>query len=426
MTGPGTRVRWRPGLGTLTTGLTLTWLVSAAYVLVLRPLSSGEGGLLASLVATLLVVAVYPTALRTAHRRVEHFVYGERAEAMEDLQRFASRGGSLDARSLPCRVAEAAGRLVDARHAELRVTLPGGDVLREVWPPGSTSDDLDLVVQVRHEGEVIGVLAIAKRAADPISPADEQLVRRLAQATSVALDNARLTLELRAQVDQIERVARDLQVSSARIVVAAEEEQRRVERAIRKEVEVPLRSTLARVRSAWAIGLSDPEHAGALLREAGVRDSDALNALRDVAHGIFPPLLLTDGLVVALRSRARRDGWSLDIEASSFDDSTLDVDQRATAYFALSELVRAAFQEPRDDWVSLDLALVGDDLVATIADEAVDAAVSAVVLADGSEREDSVLARAVERVSVFGGRIEASGGAGAPLRMVLPLIAEPV
>lgn len=422
MIGPGMRVRWRSRLRTLTTGMTLTLLVSAAYVLVLRPLGAGEGGLLSSLVATLLVVAVYPSALRAVHRRVDKFAYGDRSDAMEDLQRFASRGGSLDARSLPARVAEGACRLVDARHAELRVSLPGGGVLEEVWPPGSSSDELDLVVEVRHEGQAIGILAVAKRAADPISPADEQLLRRLGQATSLALDNARLTLELRSRVDQIERVAKDLQVSSARIVGAAEEQQRRVERAIRKEVEVPLRATLARVRSAWAIGASDAEHARDLLRDAGTKAGEALNALRDVAHGIFPPLLLTDGLVVALRSRARREGWALDIDASSFDDSILDVDQRATAYFALSELARTAFRGPRDDWVSLELALQGDELVATLDDATVRAAVSAAV----SEGEGSELARAIERVEVFGGRIEMASGSDEPLRLVLPVMVQPV
>jgi hypothetical protein len=422
VTGPRTRAGWRPGLRTLATGLTLTLLVSGAYVLVLRPLSSDDGGLLASLLATLLVVAVYPSALRTTHRWVEHIVYGERADAMEDLQRFASRGGSLDESSLPARVAEAAGRLVDARHAQLRLSLPGGDVLEEVWPAGSACEELDLAVEVRHEGQVIGTLAVAKRAADPISPADEQLVRRLAQAASVALDNARLTLELRAQVRQIEGVAEDLQVSSARIVVAVEEQQRHIERAIRKEVEVPLRATLAHVRSAWTVGASDAEHARDLLQGAGTRASDALNALRDVAHGIFPPLLLTDGLVVALRSRARREGWSLDVDPSAFDDSTLDVGQRSTAYFALSELARAAFRSTRDDWVTFELSIHGDDLVATIDDEAVVAAVAGAA----AGREDTDLARAVERVAVFGGRIDADGGAGGPVRMVLPLIAEPV
>ncbi|MEO7428703.1 MAG: hypothetical protein ABIY48_04895 [Acidimicrobiales bacterium] len=402
--------------------MTLTLLVSAAYVTVLRPLGAGEGGLLSSLVATLLVVAAYPPALRAAHRRVDRFAYGERADAMEDLQRFASRGGGLDARSLPARVAEGACHLVDARHAELRLSLPGGGVLEAVWPPGSSSDELDLVVQVRHEGQAIGILAVAKRAADPISPADEQLLRRLAQATSLALDNARLTLELRSRVDQIELVAKDLQDSSARILGAAEAQQRHIERAIRKEVEVPLRATLARVRSAWAIGASDVNHACDLLRDAGTNASDALNALRDVAHGIFPPLLLTDGLVVALRSRARREGWALDIDASDFDDSTLDVDQRATAYFALSELARAAFREPRDGWVSLHLALRRDELVATLDDETVSAAVSAAV----SGGNDSELARAIERVEVLGGRIETANGSDEPLRLVLPVMVEPL
>lgn len=422
MIGPRTRLRWRSRLRPLVAGLTLTLLVSAAYVTVLRPLGADEGGLLSSLLATLLVVAVYPPALRAAHRRVDHFAYGDRADAMEDLQRFASRGGGLDARSLPARVAEGACRLVDARHAELRLSLPGGGVLEEVWPPGSSSDELDLVLEVRHEGQAIGTIAVAKRAADPISPADEQLLRRLGQATSLALDNARLTLELRSRVGQIELVAKELQVSSARILGAAENAQRRVERAIRKEVEVPLMATFASVRSAWAIGASDINHACDLLRDAGTNATDALNALRDVAHGIFPPLLLTDGLVVALRSRARREGWALDIDASGFDDSTLDVDQRATAYFALSELARAAFREPRDDWVPLHLALRGGELVATLDDKVVSAAVSAAVSGgDGSE-----LARAIERVEVFGGRVETAEGSDEPLQLVLSVMVEPI
>ena len=74
---------------------------------------------------------------------------------------------------------------------------------------------------------------------------------------------------------------------------------------------------------------------------ASTDTTEALLALRDVAHGIFPPLLATDGLVTAVTSRARREHWQVHIRAENFDDSLLESEVRSTAYFAVVALARA-------------------------------------------------------------------------------------
>ena len=364
-------------------------LVLGAYVVVLIPLAGGHSNLAPSIVATALVVAASSYLRRPLDRAVDHFVHGARADAFDDLQRFASKSAeAVDPQAVPVRVVETAHRLVAAHHAELQLHLPGGRTLHTAWPPHSTSDELDFVVPVRHDGSPIGLLAVAKQPGDPMSPSDEQLLNRLAQAASVALDNARLAIELREQVDEIARVVDELQRSSARIVSAGENEQRRIERAIRQRVERPLRRARASARLAFAVAVTRPEAARDAVTSASVETTEALVALRDVAHGVFPPLLASEGLAKALAGRARREGWMVEVCGAGFDDSQLEPEVRSTAYFALVELARAATTSER-----VAIALCGDDQF-----------VRATVRGAGAAG-DAELDRALERVHILGGRV---------------------
>src|SRR5204862_7083953 len=88
----------------------------------------------------------------------------------------------------------------------------------------------DRVAPVRHQGELLGAIAVTKPANEPLAPADAELLDRLSEQAGLVLANARLTADLEARLAQIARQATDLRASRQRIVVAQDEERRRLER----------------------------------------------------------------------------------------------------------------------------------------------------------------------------------------------------
>jgi signal transduction histidine kinase len=75
---------------------------------------------------------------------------------------------------------------------------------------------------------------------------------------------------------------------------------RQLERDIKGGTQQQLLAISARIRGAADLMERDPVTAGAMLDELGVEANDALETLRDLARGIFPPLLADKGLVAAL------------------------------------------------------------------------------------------------------------------------------
>jgi signal transduction histidine kinase len=140
---------------------------------------------------------------------------------------------------------------------------------------------------LRHDGEPI--LAIVH---DSVLDADTELLEAVGVATTLALENRSLHHDL---VDTVQA----LHASQKRLVSAASEERRRLERdlhdgAQQKLVALRIRLDLARSRG--------EESETDVSSELG----EVLQDLRSLAHGIFPPLLADEGLGAALREAARR------------------------------------------------------------------------------------------------------------------------
>ena len=124
-------------------------------------------------------------------------------------------------------------------------------------------------------------------------------VRSVCAAASLALENERLQAELRAQLVE-------LQASRERLVEATDTERRRIERDLHDGTQQRL------VSIAMSLGLLEaklPEQATAvqpLVRETRQALASALEELRELTHGINPPLLIERGLAAALDELCRR------------------------------------------------------------------------------------------------------------------------
>jgi signal transduction histidine kinase len=122
-------------------------------------------------------------------------------------------------------------------------------------------------------------------------------VRAAGTAALVAVDNQRLTAELRSSLGE-------LRASRARILVAADGERRRIERDLHDGAQQQLVSL--RVRLKLAEERTAGNGVGGLLHELGDEIEAALDEIRSLARGIYPALLADRGLAEALRAAALR------------------------------------------------------------------------------------------------------------------------
>jgi signal transduction histidine kinase len=256
-------------------------------------------------IALVLGLAFRPVA-RFARRVADRLVYGRRATPYEVLTEFSERVGDAYATDdVLGRMAQILGQGVGAIGA--RVWLSVGGQLRPAssWPadaPGVEplevrGDDMsdvpgEVAVEVRDRGELLGALSVIPPPNDPMTPAKEKPVRDLASQAGLPLRNVRLVEELKA--------------SQRRIVAAQDQERRRIERNIHDGAQQQLVALTVKMRLAQTLATRDAEKTATMLEQMQRETQTALEDLRDLARGIYPPLLADKGLVAALEAQVRK------------------------------------------------------------------------------------------------------------------------
>ncbi len=179
------------------------------------------------------------------------------------------------------------------------------------------------VTPIEYEGEPLAVLVH-----DPTLRDEPMLVEAVAAAARLALVNARLHAEVRAQLETVRE-------SRARIVAAADVERRRIERDLHDGAQQRLVALALELRSAQR--KLDPGSAPELDRLLSATADElqvAVDELRELAHGIHPGILTQGGLAPALESLAARMPLPVTVEATA---ERLPPDVEAAAYFVASE-----------------------------------------------------------------------------------------
>ena len=293
--------------------------------------------LLAALAAAVVAVAFQPVR-QWAGRLANRVVYGRRATPYQVLSQFAQRiGGTYSSEDVLPQMAHivAAGTGADHVVVWLRV---GGELRPEASSGGSLDwaplpvdgqampplPDSDMSVPVVHQGELLGAISIRMPKDEPLRPASEQLVADVASQAGLALSNAGLIEDLRA--------------SRQRLVTAQDEERRRLERNIHDGAQQDLVALAIKVRLADMTVDEDPAQARQILGEVQTDTAGALQNLRDLARGIYPPLLADLGLAAALNAQAGKSAVPVAVEADGI--GRFGQDTEAAVYFCCLEALQ--------------------------------------------------------------------------------------
>ncbi|MEX2458557.1 MAG: GAF domain-containing protein [Actinomycetota bacterium] len=293
--------------------------------------SGEEPNLVLSIAATAVVALSFQPVRERVQRVANRLVFGERATPYEVMAGFSERvATTVSVEDVLPRMAEVAARGVGAAAASVSVLLGEGD-RHAVWPEGADEGGFGRTVPVRDRGEEVGVIAVRKPPGEAFTQADERLLTDLAAQAGLALRNVRLTAELERRVEETSALARELAASRRRILSARDEERRRLERRVNGGPQRRLAALDDRLR-AVDDALQDPARATELLEALGAETAETLDGLRELARGIFPPLLADQGLAAALEAQARKLERRIEI-APELVGVHLDPDAEAAAYF---------------------------------------------------------------------------------------------
>ena len=206
------------------------------------------------------------------------------------------------------------------------------------------------------------------------------------------------------------RQADELRRSRARIVEATDTERRRIERDLHDGAQQHLVALAVAVRLARQIADSDPDAAKEMLEQIGTDLQDAVQELRNLAHGIYPPLLMDRGLPDALRAAAGRAALPTTVEAENIGRYPQQVE--AAVYFCCLEAMQNAGKHAGDGAsTTVMLREVEGALVFEVADDG-----AGFSLASGAHHGHGFVNMS-DRVGAFGGSVTVDSAPGQGTRI---------
>src|SRR5213079_3290675 len=169
---------------------------------------------------------------------------------------------------------------------------------------------------------------------------DDRVLTELAREAGLAFHNASLDSALQTTLDALRKQAGELRESRARIVASGDAERRRVERDLHDGAQQHLVALAVNLRLTRELLADDPETAGAMIDQLADEVKATIQELRDLAHGIYPPLLADSGLAEALRAAGRRSPLPVAVTAEGIGRYGLDVE--TAIYFCCLEALQNA------------------------------------------------------------------------------------
>jgi len=248
------------------------------------------------------------------------------------------------------------------------------------------------------EGRLWGALSVATTHA-PLPADTEQHMANFTELMAMAMANAESRAELTA--------------SRVRIVAAADDTRRRIERDLHDGIQQRLVSLGLDLRTTQSAAAVEHAELGKQLERVADGLGDALTDLQKLSRGIHPAILSQGGLGPALRALARRSAVPVQLDVD-LDSTRLPASIEVAAYYVVSEALTNAAKHARASVVEVDARAGDGRLHLLVRDDGVGGA----TVAHGSG-----LIGLSDRVQALGGRISvrSPAGEGTTLEIDLPV-----
>jgi signal transduction histidine kinase len=388
----------------------VTAVVSAIYLIVVLgvgsgPATSGDRELLGlSMLAAAIAAAGYLPARERLLAWAKHVVYGAREAPDEALRTFGSRltraipmdelllqlaeslrktmaltsaevyNGSGDVLERSVSVPDAGPRSIVITGRERPVVTRAGvsgSAWATVWLPalldGRERAQLR-IAPVSHADQLLGLIVVERPGAgDSFTSGDDRVLTDLARQVGLAFHNAQLDSALQNTLDELRAQAEALRESRARIVASGDAERRRLERNLHDGAQQNLVALAISLRLARDVLAQEPDAAGELLDQLAADLTFTIQDLRDLAHGIYPPLLADSGLARALAAAASRSPLAVRVTAPDLRRYSPDIE--AAVYFCCLEALQNAAKHAPAATVEMRLWEESGGLLFSVSDD---------------------------------------------------------
>jgi signal transduction histidine kinase len=438
----------------------LTALILGIYVIVVLGLGRTPEGsertlLLLSMVAAAIAALLYLPARRWLTERANRLVYGVRVAPDETLRTFGQRlTRSIPLDELMLQLAENLRSSMvlasaevwtgqDGRYEQMagvphrqpppitigpkelpvvaRAGVSGGTWL-DIWVPqlvGPSGSACMRVAPVAHSGLLLGFIVVSRKPdGEPFTETEDTVLTEIARQIGLALHNVQLDTALQASLDELRIRNQELQDSRARIVAAGDSERRKLERNLHDGAQQHLVALAVKLRLARdAVEDNDPADAIVMIDEIKGDVQTAIAELRALAHGIFPPLLVSGGLNDALPAAAGRAALPTTVDL--VDVGRYGNDIEAAVYFCTLEALQNAGKH------------AGENATATVTVVEADGVLRFEIHDDGAGFDMDIGAaknghgfvNMQDRLGAFGGRVDvvSAPGQGTTITGTIPL-----
>jgi signal transduction histidine kinase len=212
------------------------------------------------------------------------------------------------------------------------------------WLPellGEWSDAAVRVAPIVQDDRLLGLILVARaRGGWRLAAEADMTLEELAREVGYAIHKASMDAALRESLRRVQQQAADLSASRVRIVLAGDAERRRLERNLHDGAQQYLVALGVRVRLLQQLLGRDSEGAREISEELADDVERSIEALRNLARGIYPVLLARGGLGAALSEACRRAGIDARLELSGLPRQSAEVE--AAVYFCCVEALQNA------------------------------------------------------------------------------------
>lgn len=394
----------------------LAGFITAVYALVVVGIGSvigSDSSLVLSVLATALVALVFEPVRVQAQKWANRLVYGNRSSPYEVLSSLTEKLAATE--SLEGLLERMVERLADGTGAERATVwladegaLVVGASSLDVPPDASAIDNLPgWVFPIVDDEETLGAFSVEKRRGDSLSPTEDRLARDLAASAGIVLRNARLNTDLAIQ-------AKELRESRRRLVDAQDIERRRMERDLQDGPQQLVKSLESKLDLAESVAREEPaEPVIGLVDQMHAHAEDAIEQIRQLSRGIYPPRLETDGLEALGTISERFPGVSVQIGRVG----RLRPDVELAIWFIVSEAVTNAIKHGKPP-ISVEVGRAGHDIVFEVSDSG-----------PGFDQDEvevgSGLINMRDRIEVVDGNLTIEAEHGTRIRGSIPIQAVP-
>lgn len=326
--------------------------------------------------------------------------------------RYEVRASVPDRRARPVSLSE------PAQGAAARAGVSGA-TWASIWAPelldgpARAGGDVRLA-PVTYGGILQGFVVVTAQDGIELGPEHVAALHELVRRMGPVLHNAQLDVALQDSLEDVRRHASELRHSRARLVAAADAERRRIERDLHDGAQQHLVALSVSLKLARQMVTTDPAAAAEMLDELGDQVKATVRELRDLAHGIYPPILVDSGLGPALRAAADRS--PLDVTVDDVDAGRAPPDVEAAVYFCCLEALQNAAKHATGASVEVRLRQESGGLLFEVSDDGPGFDVEAAGGGHG-------FVNMADRVGAIGGRVtvDSSPGHGTRIAGTVPL-----